>query len=97
MKILLTGFQRSGTALLKHVIRNHPDVKKIFHENCLLNKGLPYIESICNFDINKETWGEKLPWFEIKPIKKYNGTIFQYCEDWIELFPDSKIIRNNFV
>ena len=93
MKIFLTGFQRSGTTLLRHVVRNHPDVRKMFHENCLIGHGIEYIKSVCNFDIDKENWGEKLPWYDIKPRKIYNGTILDYCLDWNELFPDSKIIQ----
>ena len=93
MKIFLTGFQRSGTTLLRHVVRNHPDVKKMFHENCLLGHGLPYIKSVCAFDIDKEIWGEKLPWYDIKPRRTYNGTILDYCLDWTQMFPDSKIIQ----
>lgn len=94
MKIFLTGFQRSGTTLLRHIITNHPAVKKIFYENCLLGKGMSYIESICDFDINKEIWGEKLPWFDVKPrVSLYDGTIIDYCKDWTKLFPDTKIIQ----
>lgn len=36
MKILVTGFQRSGTTLLKDLIWKHPDVAHMFHEVALL-------------------------------------------------------------
>jgi len=36
MKIFLTGFQRSGTTLLRDVMMKHPDVKHIFHEQGIL-------------------------------------------------------------
>jgi len=93
MKIFLTGFQRSGTTLLRHVIRNHPDIRRVFHEDCLLAKGVDFIRNSVKFDIDKLHWGEKLPWYGLKPRKVYNGTIIDYCEEWTSLFPDSKIIQ----
>jgi hypothetical protein len=33
MKIFVTGFQRSGTTLVKDLIDKHPDVKIMFHES----------------------------------------------------------------
>lgn len=33
MKIFVTGFQRSGTTLIKDLIDKHPDVKIMFHES----------------------------------------------------------------
>jgi len=93
MKIFLTGFQRSGTTLLRHVIRNHPEIRRIFHEDCLLAKGIDWLKNTVNFDIDKLHWGEKLPWYGLRPRKSYNGTIIDYCAEWNLLFPDSKIIQ----
>lgn len=36
MKIFITGWNRSGTTLMKDIVENHPDVKIIFHESGLL-------------------------------------------------------------
>jgi hypothetical protein len=40
MKIFVTGFQRSGTTLLRDLISRHPDVKHMFHETGHLSKGI---------------------------------------------------------
>jgi len=36
MKILITGFQRSGTTLLRNLFSLHPEIKHVFHEQCIL-------------------------------------------------------------
>jgi len=38
MKIFVTGFQRSGTTLMKELIQRHPDVEKMWHETGLLKR-----------------------------------------------------------
>ena len=96
MEILVIGFQRSGTTLLRRMIQIHPQVRKIFHENFLLSKFrkdkkklVQYIE-IYGANINKDNWGEKVPFYgniknELHPLT--------YCQMWSELFPNSKIIH----
>jgi len=39
MKIFITGFQRSGTSLLRHLFELHPEVKKMWHETGMLKHG----------------------------------------------------------
>lgn len=36
MKIFITGFQRSGTTLLRNLFFLHPEMKHVFHEKCIL-------------------------------------------------------------
>lgn len=75
-KILIIGFQRSGTTLLRRLISFHPDVTKCFHETKLLSKK--------NFNKNiNGNWGEKIPW--------YDGSgkfIINYVNKWIDLFKE---------
>jgi len=98
MRIFITGFQRSGTTLLRHVINNHPNVNRIFHESSLLNKSenckLNIQKKIKPINIDKDTWGEKLPWFSPSKVKRYKGSIIAYCKQWNSLFlPKAKIIQ----
>jgi len=84
MKIFITGFQRSGTTLLRRIIHFHPDVRAILHERNILKRGFNNIK----FNIDKENWGEKLPWFSSK------RKILEYCKEWNKRFKnDAKIIQ----
>jgi len=103
MKILVIGFQRSGTTLLRRLIDLHPNVLWILHETRLLSKeGLTNVNVISRYIKNnisnaesykfatilKKNWGEKLPWYG-------NGSnIIYYANKWSNIFRDeSKIIH----
>ena len=96
MKILVIGFQRSGTTLLRRMITIHPQVKKIFHENFLMSKyrkdRKKLIQHIGEYKvkIDKHNWGEKVPFYG-----NIKGGLhpLTYCNVWSELFPDSKIVH----
>ena len=68
MKILIVGFQRSGTTLLRRILHSHPEVRRIFHEEFLLKK-CPTKDSLhrylMNYDIfpDEDNWGEKVPFY----------------------------------
>lgn len=95
MKILIIGFQRSGTTLLRRIFQVHPDVQKMFHEKFLLKicSDKKTLENfLINFDIDpiRDNWGEKVPFYpgarKIPAIK--------YCEMWKEYFgKQAKIIH----
>jgi hypothetical protein len=84
-KILIIGFQRSGTTLLRRLMHNHPDVVYCIHEKRILNK--EDVQSYINnklklkIRIKNDVWGEKVPW--------YNGNgnnIINYSNRWLEKF-----------
>lgn len=87
MKILIIGFQRSGTTLTRRIVQGHPEVKRIFHEQFLLNKFpniknlLSYVRSL-DIDPKQDNWGEKVPFYP--SAKGY--PITKYCEAWNEYF-----------
>jgi hypothetical protein len=86
MKILIIGFQRSGTTLTRRVIQSHPEVKRIFHEQFLLRNFkikvlLAYLR-IRDIDPKRDNWGEKVPFYP--SVKGY--PITKYCELWNEHF-----------
>ena len=86
IKILVIGFQRSGTTLLRRIIHFHPEISHCFHEQSILNKN--------NFkQYENNNWGEKIPWYG-NPNK-----IIKYTNRWLDTFDiDARvlhIIRNS--
>lgn len=95
MNILIVGFQRSGTTLLRRLLELHPEVKRMLHEVFLLKRYdnkhslLTYIKNL-GIDTNKDNWGEKVPYF---PSAR-KVPILRYCEKWNEYFQQqSKILH----
>ena len=87
MKILVVGFQRSGTTLLRRLVGLHPNVVVMFHEKKLLRYGkskkdiliqVNKLSKKCKLD---NTWGEKVPFYG-------NDSILSYCKKWINIFGD---------
>jgi hypothetical protein len=87
MKILVVGYQRSGTTLLRRLIQLHPDIVSMIHEKKLLKYGKDKKKVLqnakryskkCTLDNN---WGEKVPFYG-------NASILSYCKKWIDIFGD---------
>jgi hypothetical protein len=93
MNILIIGFQRSGTTLLRRLIQLHPQVKRIFHESALLKKYndkkilLEYVKTN-GIKLKKDNWGEKVPYYPT--AKQY--PIVKYCKKWEDYFGDKSRI-----
>ncbi len=94
MKILVVGFQRSGTTLLRRIIEMHPEVEAVFHERFLLKKFRTRnsvikhaVKSGCTA---KGNWGEKTPYYP--NIRKINT--MKYCHQWQDYFhKESRIVH----
>lgn len=97
MKVLVIGFQRSGTTLLRRLVQHHPNVRHVFHEHFFLarfstRKRLAVFLRTKRVSIDKDNWGEKVPFYAGSIRKKLK--LVQYCEMWNTYFPkDSKIIH----
>jgi hypothetical protein len=66
-KILITGFQHSGTTMLMGLLRNHPQVgwielEKGYIEYNESKKWLLQMASLRVRNLKDYVWGEKLPW-----------------------------------
>jgi hypothetical protein len=93
MKILIIGFQRSGTTLTRRLFHMHPQVRRIFHEFFLINKcktKKELLRYINRQDINphKENWGEKAPFYP--NIRK--TSVIEYCKTWNNYFGEQSRI-----
>jgi hypothetical protein len=92
-KILVVGFQRSGTTLIRRLIQIHPDVKKMWHEKKLLGKDIRKIVFNEYINFKKDNFGEKVPYYTYSVKGGFSGNILEYCQAWNNLFKkDAKII-----
>ena len=93
MNILIVGFQRSGTTLLRRLIQLHPQVSRIFHEHFLVKRckdKQTLLNYVSKHKVNPtiDNWGEKVPYFP--SARKY--PIVKYCEQWESYFGSSSRI-----
>jgi len=96
MKILVIGYQRSGTTLLRRLISLHPDVIHMIHEKRILRHGknkqqiMNYVNHFpeCKKCTLQNTWGEKVPFYD-----NTGGMGSAYCKRWVNMFgKDARII-----
>ncbi|MFW9871504.1 MAG: sulfotransferase [Candidatus Thorarchaeota archaeon] len=89
-KILIIGFQHSGTTLLRALINSHPQVSMIYHEGRIieLNKSKEFIMKIVSDmvypDGKKMSWGDKIPWMDGK-----GDRIIRLSKRWLKFFGKS--------
>ncbi len=98
MKILIVGYQRSGTTMLRRLLIQHPEIQHIFHEKRIIkgidSKQLLYQKFKQNkwFEgTNPDTvhWGDKVPFYCVEPMK-----MLGYCTKWLQMFKDdSRIVH----
>lgn len=103
MKLLVIGFQNSGTTMLRRLLCCHPDIRWIFHETFYLNDTSTKehirakIRTKHGFNIDKHIWGEKIPFIYPRMVKSNVGSkcsIIDYARQWkIYFAPDYKIIH----
>ena len=83
--ILVIGFQRSGTTLLRRLIHAHPNIVHCIHEKRVLNRGDldNYLTKKLKLDIDIENdnWGEKVPWYDSS-----GNVIIDYSNRWLKKF-----------
>jgi hypothetical protein len=90
-RILVTGFQRSGTTLLRRLLCQHPDVDYIIHEGRLIQKANSKValtnmarsiahEQGHDIDTKRGVWGDKVPFPAGRP-----GPV-EYYRKWMKMF-----------
>jgi hypothetical protein len=84
MKILVIGFQRGGTTLLRRLLDNHPNIQCMIHEKRILSRKDSGTSLLKKLEIDPNgNWGEKVPW--------NSGTgneIIKYANKWLTKFGD---------
>ena len=95
MKILIIGFQHSGTTMLRNLINAHSDVSVIYNENRYieLDKSRHWIMGMIEPEVypdgKKMSWGEKIPW-----VDGEGDRVIKLSRKWFSFFgKKSRIIH----
>jgi hypothetical protein len=101
-RILIIGYQRSGTTLLRRLVEKHPDVYCVFHETWLLT-GDKFTREGWRKKFGKVAsradivWGEKIAYTGTLLEKMFeNPSIVFYVREWEEIYKDSSRIVHIF-
>jgi len=89
-KILITGFQHSGTTLLQQLINCHPEVGWIESEEGYIEFDKPkdWIVMMAKKrvpNLKKYAWGEKIPWGN-RPSDKHGERVIGFSKKWLKFF-----------
>lgn len=94
-KILIIGFQHSGTTMLSLLMQAHPQISRLYNEERLieLDKPKEFIMFIVGDEVypngKKMAWGDKVPWIDGK-----GDRIIRLSKRWIKFFgKDARIIH----
>jgi len=87
-KILIIGYQHSGTTLLSQLFQAHPQVSRLYNEAGLVefNKPMEEMEHIVSNEVYPDdnkgwAWGDKIPWID------GNGKrIIKLSKRWLKYF-----------
>lgn len=93
-KILIIGFQRSGTTFLRRLIQSHPEIKIMLHETTILSKckTKEEISKKIGFSVDNFNWGEKIPYYRSTRMSAINKC--DYSVAWSKIFKDdSRIVH----
>ncbi len=108
MRILVTGYSRSGTTLVRKLIAAHTECRGILHETMILvaNRGVIANSKIlygwqggdpimmrAMCDVNEDTWGEKIL-YDYPCIDGGVVDALDYCLFWNELFLPKAVVVN---
>ena len=90
VKILVTGYEHSGTTMLMQLLRSHPQIAWIENEEGLIEFDKPKewvlmmakkrVENLKEF-----AWGEKIPWSD-RPTDKNAERVIEFSKKWLKHF-----------
>lgn len=97
-KILITGFEHSGTTMLLQLLRSHPQVGWIENEEGYieLNQPREWIIMMAKKrvkNLKKYAWGEKIPW-GCRPSDKNAKRSIGFSRRWLKFFgKEARVIQ----
>ncbi len=86
-KILVIGYQRSGTTLLRRLLNAHPSVYTMFHETWMLNKDNVRLDPKNGGLGVSEPAGEKIVY-----LKRNTNAVLEYIATWRSCFHENNRI-----
>jgi hypothetical protein len=85
LKVLVVGYMRSGTTLMRRIVQFHPDIVGMLHEKRIIKRrhtkeaAVKYAQNFRAACSLTNSWGEKVPFYG-------KTRILPYCRKWVKLF-----------